>query len=77
MEATRFKKMGVRAGVADLILLVSRKGYNALCLELKTQTGKQSEAQKEWQEAVQNEGSMYVVVLSVEEGINIVNWYLE
>lgn len=36
LEAKKFKRMGVRAGVSDLIFLEPRKGYNGLIIELKS-----------------------------------------
>ena len=45
-EGARLKKEGVRAGVADLILLVPRP--NVLLLEVKVKGGKLSDAQKTW-----------------------------
>ena len=35
-EAAKFKDMGVRSGVSDLIFLESRMNYNGLIIELKT-----------------------------------------
>lgn len=36
IEAAKFKRMGVLAGVSDLILLEPRQGYSGLIIELKT-----------------------------------------
>lgn len=35
-EAAIMKAEGVTAGVTDLILLLGREGFNALCIEMKT-----------------------------------------
>lgn len=67
---------GVCAGVSDLILLVPRKGYGALCIEMKTPTGTQSTAQKQWQKAVTEAGQKYVVCHTVEEFVKEVNRYM-
>jgi hypothetical protein len=75
-EAAIMKAEGVRAGVADLILLTPRGEYGALCIELKTETGRQSPEQIEWQKQAENAGNKYVVCRSVDEFINIVNDYL-
>ena len=40
-EAAIMKAEGMTAGVADMILLVSRKGYGSLCIEFKTAKGRQ------------------------------------
>lgn len=70
------KADGVVAGVSDLILLVPRKGHHALCIEMKTAVGRQSEAQKEWQWRVEAQGYRYDVVRSLQEFISTINNYL-
>ena len=74
--ARTLKAEGQRAGVADLILLVPRKGYASLCIEMKTKIGKQSTEQKEWQKTAENNGNKYVVCRSLQEFIFAVNDYL-
>ena len=56
------KAEGAVAGVSDLLLLLPSKNYHGLCIEMKTKTGKQSDAQKVWQKAVEEAGYKYVVV---------------
>lgn len=75
--AGKLKAEGVVAGVADLLLLVPSQGYHALCIEMKTETGRQSHEQKEWQAKVEAAGYKYVVVRSLEEFINTINNYLK
>lgn len=70
------KAEGAKAGVSDLILLVPRNGYSSLCIEMKKPKGKQSEAQKAFQEAVQKHGNKYVVCHSLEEFRQEINQYL-
>ena len=88
--AGKLKAEGVVAGVADLILLVPdnyetlatpRSGtwyhsIHALCIEMKTEKGRQSPEQKEWAEKVRKYGYRYVVVRSLEEFIAVVNDHL-
>lgn len=64
-EAARLKAEGVVAGVADLIYL--RPNSSPLLIEMKTQEGRQSDKQKEWQRLVTEAGYSYCVVHSVEE----------
>lgn len=75
-DTLRTSANGVCAGVSDLILLIPRKGYGALCIEMKTPTGKQSQAQKQWQKNVTEAGQKYVVCHTVEEFVKEVNRYL-
>ena len=70
------KAEGVLAGVADLILFVPNIHYHGLMIEMKTKTGKQSEAQKQWQQTVEKFCYKYVVVRSLEEFMNVINDYL-
>lgn len=71
------KAEGVLAGVADLILLIPNRRYHSLLIELKTKSGTQSKAQKEWQQEVERLGySKYILVRSIDEFINEINDYL-
>lgn len=70
------KAEGVVAGVADLLLLVPSKEYHGLCVEMKTGTGKQSESQKAWGQAVRAQGYGYVVCRSVECFVGLMKGYL-
>ena len=61
-QARIAKAEGMVAGVADLLLLVSDNIHHGLCIELKNgQKGRQSDNQREWQEAVEREGYKYVI----------------
>ena len=77
LEAAKFKQMGVRAGFPDLSLLVPRKGYHALFIEMKTRTGKQSEHQKDYQADLERQGYKYAICRSVEDFIKVVEEYME
>lgn len=77
IEAARMNGEGVTAGVSDLILLKSNRFYGALCIEMKTPTGTQSSAQKEWQKAVENAGNKYVICRSLEDFMHVINNYLK
>lgn len=72
------KAEGVVAGVSDLILFLPRKGFHALCIEMKTQSkaSKQQDTQKQWQRSVEAQGYKYIICRSVMEFISFVNEYL-
>ena len=74
--AARLKAEGVTAGVSDLILLVANHGYHALCVEVKTLKGRQSENQKAWQANVETQGFRYEVVRSLDDFAQLVRWYI-
>lgn len=77
MEAAKFKQMGVRAGYPDLTLLVPRKGYHALFIEMKTAKGKQSEHQREYQAELEKQGYKYIICRSVQDFIKEIEEYME
>lgn len=64
LEGARLKAEGVRPGVADLMILW---GGRLICLEVKTAKGRQSEAQKAWEQHITTCGALYRVVRSVDE----------
>lgn len=70
------KAEGVVAGVADLILLVPIVGHNALCIEMKTEKGRQQASQKEWQKKVELAGAKYVICRSFEQFVDVVSDYM-
>lgn len=72
----RLKDEGVVAGVADLFLAVARGGYHGLFIEMKTEKGKQSPAQIEFQKRVEAQGYKYVVCRSLDEFMMVINEYL-
>ena len=72
----QMKYEGVLRGVADLILLVPKKGFASLCIEMKTPKGRQSEEQIKWQGEAEKYRNKYVVCHSLIEFMNEVNSYL-
>ena len=76
IEAAKFKAMGVRPGVPDLILILPRGGYHYLALELKVGKNKQTENQKWYQSKMTENGGKYVVIRSLDDFIETVNAYL-
>lgn len=55
-EAAKFKRMGVMAGVSDIIILTPSEGHNGAVLELKTTKGRVSKAQKEFMDKAEKNG---------------------
>ena len=75
-QAGKLKAEGVVAGVSDLLLLVARKGYHGLCIEMKDAKGRQRDTQKDWQKAVEEQGYKYVLCRSYDDFVKEVNDYL-
>lgn len=77
LTGARLRDEGVTAGVADLILLKGNGTYNALCLEMKTGVGRQSQSQRQWQRLVEEQGKcLYSVCRTVDEFIKTVSRYM-
>ena len=70
------KAEGMTAGVADLLLLLPRKGYGCLCIEMKTDKGLQRESQKRWQQQTEQAGNKYVVCRNFDQFHDAVVDYL-
>lgn len=65
IDGNRLKAMGLVAGVSDMILL--RPERPPLCIELKTENGRQGERQKWWQVVAEETGADYVLIRSLDE----------
>ena len=76
IEAANLKRQGLVSGVADLILFVPANYYHGLCIEMKYGPGKQSPNQKEWQEAVEKQGYLYIICRSFDEFKDEIENYL-
>ena len=75
--AKNLRDEGALSGVADLILLVPKKGYASLCIEMKKPGGRVSDTQKAFSEAAEAFKNKYVVCYSVDEFKTAVRAYLE
>jgi hypothetical protein len=64
MEAIKLKATGVVAGVSDLIVLQPNR---TVFVEVKIETGRQSDKQKDFQQRVEALGFEYLIVRSLEE----------
>lgn len=76
LEAINLKRQGVVAGVSDLLLLVPRKGFGCLGIEMKYESGKQSVSQSTWEVHFKKAGNLYVVIRSVDQFMDTIESYL-
>jgi len=76
IEAKRLKAQGVKSGVPDLVLPVARGKYHGLYIELKTLRGRVSDTQKQWLEALRNQGYAAIVCRGADEAIAMIAKYL-
>jgi hypothetical protein len=63
-EAINLKRTGLIAGVSDLIVLIPNR---CIFIEVKTEIGKQSTKQNEFQKHVQNLGFEYYLVRNIDQ----------
>lgn len=64
-EARKFKDMGVLPGVADLCFVLP--GGGAGFIEMKADKGRQTPAQKAFQESATGKGALYAVCRSLDD----------
>ncbi|WP_151732261.1 VRR-NUC domain-containing protein [Acinetobacter ursingii] len=76
IEATKLKKMGVKAGVPDLQLIVPNGEVHGLWIELKAQKGKLQPSQKIMIQRLEAQGYMCKVCFGADEAINEIKKYL-
>ncbi len=76
VSGAKLKAEGVLPGVSDLILLLPRGRHHGLLIEMKTERGKQSQAQRDWQRDMVHRGYKYLVIRSIDEFIDMVTDYL-
>jgi len=75
-EAGILKAEGVRAGVADLFLMQGNGYANGLFIEMKTDTGKQSEAQKAFEQLCFVQNYKYFICRSFDDFQKVITDYL-
>lgn len=76
LEAANLKRQGVKAGVPDLFLPVSRNNKHGLFLEMKVGRNKCTDNQKKWIRALMEQNYEVKVCYSCEEAINVIKRYL-
>lgn len=68
--------MGVRSGVYDLFLPVPRGKAHGLYIEVKTETGTLSKAQRDFKKFAEAQGYVCETMRSLDEGVQIIKGYL-
>lgn len=77
IQGNRLKAEGLVPGVADLLLAVPSGDYAGLFMEAKTEKGRQTDGQKEFEAAVLEAGYGYVIFRSLDEFKVTVKTYLD
>lgn len=76
LEALKFKKMGVKPGVFDLLFMVPTKQHVGLWIELKVGNNSLTENQKNFQKLAESSGYKTVVIKTIEEFLSEISKYL-
>lgn len=69
------KDMGMRKGVADLLIAMSRHGYCGAWIELKTESGRPTKEQTAFLQDMKNEGYFTKVTYGYEQAYETIEWY--
>ena len=77
VEGKHLKQQGVKPGVPDLCLPVPSGRYHGLFIEMKTDTGRASEAQKWWIERLNAAGYFAQVCHGWQAAVDLLVRYLE
>lgn len=77
LEAIALKRQGVKKGVSDFTIQVSRSGYHGLWVELKVNKNKASDSQNEFIEAVRKQGYYAEVVWGADDAIKLIEKYMD
>ncbi len=77
VEATKLKRMGVKAGVPDIVLPVARNGFHGLYVELKVGKNKTSENQDKWLSKLEEQGYKTIVCYGADNAIETIKDYLK
>ena len=75
-EVAADKAMGVKKGVPDLCLPVTRGGFHGLYIEMKTPSGRASDAQRWWVTRLTEQGYRAVVCHGYDAAVAELCWYL-
>lgn len=75
--AAKFKREGLKAGVADLFLPYGAGNYQGLFLEMKRRTGsKTSDEQKAFKASAEREGFAHVFAYGADKAIDSIKKYV-
>lgn len=74
-EGAHLKRQGVRRGVPDLCIPVSRGVYHSLYIEMKTLKGRPTQEQKEWISALREFGHCAYVCKGADAAIKLIDMY--
>ena len=75
--AAQRKAQGQKSGVSDICIPIARNGYHGAWFELKIKPNKLTDAQKEFLDAMVDNGYYAVAVWSLDQLIHETEYYLD
>ncbi len=76
LQAVKAKKSGCKKGIADLFLPKTNTEFCGLYIEMKSEKGKQTPKQKEFEAFVKSQHYKYCVCYSAVEAISEIKFYI-
>ena len=77
LEAVKLKKMGVKSGVPDCLILNQRHGFKGLAIELKVGKNQPTSNQMAFMEDLARLGYLCWVSWSLDEVVALIDWYFD
>ena len=71
------KKMGMRKGVSDLFIALPRHNYHGAWIEIKSEKGRVSPAQKVFLDQMKEVNYYGNITYGMDETIKIIKWYCD
>ena len=71
------KRMGVKSGVPDILILKPSKSYHGAAIELKSKNGKLSDNQQLFLDILASHGYFVAVCYSADDAISTIQNYLQ
>lgn len=73
----RLKATGVKSGIPDIFLPVTRGNHHGLFIEMKSEKGTVRKNQKEWHEALRAQGYKVEICRGCDQAVKVIHEYLK
>ena len=74
--AAKLKAEGVKKGISDIMIPISKHGYHGFFLEMKKIGGKESKEQQEFGAQITKQGYLYACLEGWQAASDAICWYL-
>lgn len=75
-QAVKLKRLGYTNGVPDLLIFQPKEGYHGLFIEVKTEKGVLSQAQKEFLKALHDKDYSVFIAYGYDSAVKAIDTYL-